>query len=70
MRNESVVSPRTLDWAVAARPAPGEDVCGDLHLVSPASDGVLLAVIEGQPLFRYNLPGSEPKPAPPPERKE
>src|SRR5437899_2402224 len=47
MRNESVVSPRTLDWAVAARPAPGEDVCGDLHLVSPASDGVLLAVVDG-----------------------
>jgi phosphoserine phosphatase RsbX len=47
MRMESLISPLILDWAVAVRPAPGEDVCGDLHLVAPASDSVLLAVVDG-----------------------
>jgi phosphoserine phosphatase RsbX len=36
-----------IDWAVARRPLPGEDVSGDLHLVQPHPDGYLLAAVDG-----------------------
>lgn len=35
-----------IDWAVAARPLAGQRVSGDLHVVEPFSDGVLVAVID------------------------
>jgi len=39
---------RTLiDWSVAAQPISGETVSGDLHLVIPFDDRVLVAVIDG-----------------------
>ena len=36
-----------LDWAYASRPAGGQSVSGDLHLVQPYQHGVLLAVVDG-----------------------
>jgi hypothetical protein len=36
-----------LDWGVAARPAEGQAVCGDRHLVKLLNDGALLAVVDG-----------------------
>jgi negative regulator of sigma-B (phosphoserine phosphatase) len=36
-----------LDWAVAGRPLPGEDVSGDLAACMPVGDGALLASIDG-----------------------
>ena len=38
---------QTIEWSVASRPLPGESVSGDLHLVVPTEDGVLLAVVDG-----------------------
>ena len=34
-------------WGVAGRALPGETVSGDLHLVKPIANGVLLAVADG-----------------------
>ena len=39
--------PPLIDWGVAARPLEGQAVSGDLHLVKPLDDGVLLAVVDG-----------------------
>lgn len=36
-----------LDWASAARPMPGESDSGDLALVVPLAERVLVAVIDG-----------------------
>lgn len=36
-----------IDWSVASRPAPGLPVSGDLHVVAPWRDGVLLGVVDG-----------------------
>jgi serine/threonine protein phosphatase PrpC len=36
-----------IDWAVAARPLPGEARSGDAHLVEPSPSGVLVAVVDG-----------------------
>lgn len=36
-----------LDWGVAARPLPGEELCGDHHLVARTATGWLLAVADG-----------------------
>jgi phosphoserine phosphatase RsbX len=36
-----------VEWAVAARPFPGEVQSGDLHLVAPFPAGVLIAVADG-----------------------
>lgn len=37
----------TLDWGVAARPLPGEELCGDNHFVAQTATGWLLAVADG-----------------------
>ncbi len=42
-----VISERLIAWGFANRPRPGHDVSGDLHLVQPFSDGVLLAAVDG-----------------------
>src|SRR6266550_7570922 len=47
MQNESVISKPLIDWGVASRALPGEVVCGDLHLIKPIPEGVLLAVADG-----------------------
>lgn len=44
---QSVISAPSIDWGVAGRPMPGENVCGDMHLVKPIRDGVLAAVVDG-----------------------
>lgn len=36
-----------IEWGVAALPLPGEIATGDLHLITPTRDGVLVAVIDG-----------------------
>src|SRR5258706_150782 len=36
-----------VEWGVAERALPGQTVSGDLHLVKPFADGVLLAVVDG-----------------------
>src|SRR5258706_15575434 len=38
---------KVVEWSVASRPFPGQRVSGDLGVVIPWSDGVLLAVIDG-----------------------
>src|SRR5947207_903859 len=40
-------SPTLLDWGVAVAALPGEGACGDLHLVQPFANGVLVAVVDG-----------------------
>jgi phosphoserine phosphatase RsbX len=37
----------SIDWAVAVRSLAGESISGDLHVVAPFPDGVLLAVVDG-----------------------
>lgn len=36
-----------IEWSVAARAIPGEDVSGDAHVVKATARGALLAVIDG-----------------------
>jgi phosphoserine phosphatase RsbX len=36
-----------IDWAVASRALPGEARSGDLHVVEPFADGVLVGVVDG-----------------------
>lgn len=38
---------QVIDWSVSSRALPGQDVSGDLHVVAPWSDGVLLGVVDG-----------------------
>jgi hypothetical protein len=47
MNSTDVQDGRLLDWAVASRPIAGEAVSGDLHVVKPYEEGVLLAVVDG-----------------------
>jgi hypothetical protein len=44
---ETVISEQLVDWGVAWRALPGEQVCGDVHLIKPVPQGVLLAVVDG-----------------------
>jgi phosphoserine phosphatase RsbX len=44
---EAGVSSTFVEWAVCARPLPGETESGDLHLVAPLPTGVLIAVVDG-----------------------
>jgi serine/threonine protein phosphatase PrpC len=36
-----------IEWGVATRALPGETESGDLHLVAPFAEGVLIAVMDG-----------------------
>ena len=47
MRAETTISRSQIAWGVASRALPGQDICGDLHLVTAIPDGVLLAVVDG-----------------------
>ncbi len=47
MRAETVNAPPLISWGVASRALPGENICGDLHLVTAVPDGVLIAVVDG-----------------------
>src|SRR5258708_3755531 len=47
MEPHSSTSLRFIEWDVASRALPGEQMSGDLHLVRPRSDGALVAVIDG-----------------------
>jgi len=50
MAEKTVISKQVkqlIDWGVAWRALPGERVCGDVHLIKPVPEGVLLAVVDG-----------------------
>ena len=47
MRAETTVLPSRVAWGVASRALPGQDICGDLHLVTAIPGGVLVAVVDG-----------------------
>ena len=47
MADKAIMSGKFVDWGVASRALPGEQVCGDVHLFKPLPDGLLLAVIDG-----------------------
>jgi len=47
MENHIVTPPPLIEWAVAARPLHGQGESGDLHLVEPFPNGVLVAVVDG-----------------------
>lgn len=47
MLEATVISRPLITWGVAARPLPGHNVSGDLHLVKPLPNGVLLAALDG-----------------------
>ncbi|MEW6304982.1 MAG: SpoIIE family protein phosphatase [Verrucomicrobiota bacterium] len=36
-----------IEWGVAARALPGQRVSGDLHLIKPFTNGILIAVADG-----------------------
>ena len=36
-----------IEWGVAAKALPGQTVSGDLHLIKPLPEGVLMAVVDG-----------------------
>ncbi len=36
-----------IEWGVAARALPGQSVSGDLHLIKPLPNGILMAVVDG-----------------------
>lgn len=38
---------QAIEWSVASRAIPGQVVSGDLHVVVPAPEGVVLAVVDG-----------------------
>src|SRR5437660_1542130 len=40
-------TPSMIEWAVAARPAPGQTISGDTYLVAIQKGRVLLAVVDG-----------------------
>jgi len=42
------VSTGVIEWAVAELVLPGQTESGDLHLVTPTPDGVLVAVVDGR----------------------
>lgn len=41
------MSQSLIEWAVAARPLPGEAESGDCYVISPFPKGVLVAVVDG-----------------------
>ena len=47
MNASDAPTPSAIEWSVASRALPGQAVSGDLHVVAPWSDGVLLAVVDG-----------------------
>ncbi len=47
MQDTSVISRPLVTWGVASRPQPGREISGDLHLVKPLANGVLLAALDG-----------------------
>jgi hypothetical protein len=47
MNATAIDSQRAIDYAVASRARPGESVSGDISLVTPCDDGVLISVIDG-----------------------
>src|SRR5688572_24273589 len=47
MSGEPSASSPLLDWGVATQALPGEAESGDLHLVVPHPNGVLVGVVDG-----------------------
>jgi serine/threonine protein phosphatase PrpC len=47
MGNELFKPPPLIEWGVAAQPLEGEAESGDLHVVQPFPEGVLVAAVDG-----------------------
>ncbi len=47
METPPSIAPACIEWAVASRPAPGEVLSGDNHLVVVSPGGALAAVVDG-----------------------
>ncbi len=47
MNHKTVDPPPVVDWGVASLALHGETVSGDLHVVQPFSNGVLVAAVDG-----------------------
>src|SRR5437899_3208992 len=47
MQSEAVIAQPLIAWGVSSRAVPGQDICGDLHLVKSIPDGVMVAVVDG-----------------------
>jgi phosphoserine phosphatase RsbX len=47
MQSGTLIPQQLIAWGVASRALPGQPVCGDLHLVKPVADGILMAVVDG-----------------------
>ncbi len=47
MQADTISQQPLIDWGVAGRTLPGQTVSGDLHLVKPLGDHVLLAAVDG-----------------------
>src|ERR1051325_599353 len=47
MQHKTATPETMIAWGAAWRALPGQTVCGDLHLVKPGSDGILLGVVDG-----------------------
>jgi negative regulator of sigma-B (phosphoserine phosphatase) len=41
------LAPASIEWGVVSRALPGQPACGDLSVVKPFDDGVLMAVLDG-----------------------
>lgn len=47
LNSKDEYSPALLEWGIARTTLTGQDVSGDLHLVEPFLNGVLVAVVDG-----------------------
>src|SRR2546428_13845346 len=47
MQADTISEQPLIAWGVAGRTLPGQTVSGDLHLVKPLGDHVLLAAVDG-----------------------
>lgn len=47
MEQEPSDSLSLIEWGVATRASPGQTISGDLHIIKPVPDGILIAVVDG-----------------------
>ena len=47
MSQTGIRQPALVDYGVAGRPVAGQTVSGDVHMIQPVENGVLVAVIDG-----------------------
>jgi negative regulator of sigma-B (phosphoserine phosphatase) len=47
MPNDLAILSSCWTWGAACRPLPGQPISGDMHLIKPVTDGLLVAVVDG-----------------------